>query len=407
MDRENLFRDLAVETDSKILLVVLDGLGGLPGDDGKTELEAAWTPNMDELASHSALGLTHPISYGITPGSGPSHLALFGYDPLKHEIGRGVLENLGLEVELKKGDLAVRGNFCTVKERNGRLVVLDRRAGRIPTEKNIELCKKLQEAIGKIGDNVEALFTPGMEHRFALRLRGEGLEGCLEDTDPQHEGLEPFLPRATCLQGEKTVAVVEELLSMVRKLLKNEEKANFVLLRGFSMVPNIPSMEELFKLRPAAVATYPMYRGLARLVGMDLLPVEGMELEREVETLERHWGNYTFFYFHVKKTDSYGEDGNFQAKVRVIEAFDGLLPQLLSLGPQVVAITGDHSTPSKLRGHSWHPNPFLLFSPYVRREAQQVFSERACARGILGQFPAMEALPLMMAHALKLKKLGA
>jgi len=406
VDREGLFRELAVEADSKILLVVLDGLGGLPWDEGKTELEAAWTPNMDELASRSALGLTHPISYGITPGSGPSHLALFGYDPLKHEIGRGVLENLGLDVELKKGDLAVRGNFCTVKEGDGRLVVMDRRAGRIPTEKNRELCKKLQEAIGKIGD-VEALFTPGMEHRFALRLRGDGLAGCLEDTDPQHEGLETLQPKATCSQGEKTVAVVRELLSMVRELLKDEERANFVLLRGFSMVPDLPSMEELFKLKPAAVATYPMYRGLARLVGMNLLPVDGMEVEREVETLERQWGDYTFFYFHVKKTDSYGEDGNFQAKARVIEEFDRLLPGLLSLEPQVLAITGDHSTPSKLKGHSWHPNPFLLFSPYVRWEAQQVFSEKACVHGALGQFPAMEALPLMMAHALKLKKLGA
>jgi len=406
MDREALFRELAVETDSKILLVVLDGLGGLPASEGKTELEAAWTPNMDELASRSALGLAHPISYGITPGSGPSHLALFGYDPLKYEIGRGVLENLGLDVELKKGDLAVRGNFCTVKEEDGRLVVTDRRAGRIPTEKNRELCKKLQEAIGRIGD-VEVLFTPGMEHRFALRLRGDGLASCLKDTDTQHEGLEPLQPTATCPQGEKTAAVMRELLSKVREVLKDEERANFVLLRGVSMVPDIPSMEELFKLRPAAIATYPMYRGLAQLVGMDLLPVEGMELEKEIETLERHWEDYTFFYLHVKKTDSYGEDGNFQAKVGVIEEFDKLLPRLLALEPQVLAITGDHSTPSKLKGHSWHPNPFLLFSPYVRWEAQQVFSERACAHGSLGQFPAMEALPLMMAHALKLKKLGA
>ncbi len=406
MDREAFFKELAEETESKILLVVLDGLGGLPGEGGKTELEAAWTPNMNQLASRSALGLTHPISYGITPGSGPSHLALFGYDPFQYEIGRGVLENLGLEVELKKGDVAVRGNFCTVEDQNGHLVVVDRRAGRIPTEKNRELCSRLQEVIKEV-QGVEVLFTPGMEHRFALRLRGDGLAGCLEDTDPQHEGFEPLPLRATCSQGEKTVAVVEELLRRVRDVLKGEERANYVLLRGFSEVPHIPSMYELFKLKAAAIATYPMYRGLARLVGMDLLPLEGMKLEHELETLKRHWKDYTFFYLHVKKTDSYGEDGNFWAKVKVIEEFDRLLPKIMALKPEVLVITGDHSTPSKLKAHSWHPNPFLLYSPYVRWGGEQLFSEKACAWGTLGQFPAVEAVPLMMAHALKLKKFGA
>jgi len=406
MDRESLFKELSVETDSKILLVVLDGLGGLPGEAGKTEMEAAWAPNMDELATRSELGLTHPIGYGITPGSGPSHLALFGYDPLKFEIGRGVLENLGLDVELKKGDVAIRGNFCTVEEKEGRLIVVDRRAGRIPTEKNRELCAQLQEAIKEV-QGVEVLFTPGMEHRLAIRLRGEGLAGCLEDTDPQQTGLEPLPPRATCPQGEKTVEVVKELLERIRQVLKDEGKANYILLRGFSEVPHIPSMEEIFKLKAAAIATYPMYRGLARLVGMDLLPVDGMKLEDELETLKEHWDQYTFFYFHVKKTDSYGEDGNFWAKVKVIEEFDRLLPKILALKPQVLVITGDHSTPARLKGHSWHPNPFLLHSPYVRAEGNRVFTEKSCAGGALGQFLAMEALPLMMAHALKLKKFGA
>jgi len=406
MDREVLLRELAMETETKILLVVLDGLGGLPGEAGKTELEAAWTPNMDELATRSVLGLAHPISYGITPGSGPSHLALFGYDPMRYEIGRGVLENLGLDVELKRGDVAIRGNFCTVEERDGRLLVLDRRAGRIPTEKNRELCTRLTAAIREVR-GVEVLFTPGMEHRLAIRLRGEGLSGCLEDTDPQKTGEEPLPPRATCPEGEGTVEVVKELLARIREVLKGEEKANYILLRGFSQVPHIPTMTEIFKLKAAAIATYPMYRGLARLVGMDLLPVEGMKLEDELETLKGHWEGYTFFYFHVKKTDSYGEDGNFWAKVKVIEEFDRLLPKMLALEPHVLAITGDHSTPSRLKAHSWHPNPFLLYSPYVRWEGGQVFSERACSRGALGQFPAMEALPLMMAHALKLKKFGA
>jgi 2,3-bisphosphoglycerate-independent phosphoglycerate mutase len=318
----------------------------------------------------------------------------------------GVLENLGLDVELQKGDLAVRGNFCTVKEENGYLIVTDRRAGRIPTEENKKLCEKLQKDIVEIGD-IKVLFTPGMEHRLAIRLRGEGLAGCVEDTDPQHEGMKPISPKANCPQGEKTVKVMKELLARVRKVLMDEERANFILLRGISEVPLIPHMDELFKLEPAAIATYPMYRGLAKLVGMELLPVEGMELESELEALKKHWSDYTFFYFHVKKTDSYGEDGNFQAKKEVIEKFDQLLPRLLDLTPQVLVITGDHSTPSRLKGHSWHPNPFLLFSPYVRHSGSQTFTEKACAGGSLGHFKAVDALPLMMAHALKLRKFGA
>lgn len=406
MEREELLKELSVVNEHKILLIVLDGLGGLPMKEGKTELEYAHTPNMDALATKSALGLSHPISYGITPGSGPSHLALFGYDPLRYEIGRGVLENLGLDVELRKGDVAARGNFCTVEEQGGKLVVIDRRAGRIPSGKNKKLCTSLQEVINVI-DTTEALFTPGMEHRFALRLRGEGICGCLKDTDPQHEGMEVLSPRSPDPRGKETVKVVEKLLKRARNVLKNEPRANYILLRGFSEVPPIPSMQEIFKLKPAAIATYPMYRGLARLVGMDLLPVEGMEIEAEIETLEKYWEDYSFFYFHIKKTDSYGEDGSFEAKVKVIEEFDRHLPRILALKSHVLVITGDHSTPCMLKAHSWHPNPFLLYSPYVRATPALGFTETACTAGTLGQFMAKEALPLMLAHALKLKKFGA
>ncbi len=405
MDREELIKGLVVKNDTKIVLCVLDGLGGAPGPGGRTELESASTPNLDRLAASSEIGLVHPIMPGVTPGSGPSHLALFGYDPLKYEIGRGVLENLGLGVELAPGDVAIRGNFCTVEEREGALIVVDRRAGRIPTEENRRLCSKLQEAIPEV-DGVEVRFTPGMEHRFAIRLRGEGLFACVCDTDPQKTGKPPLEPRALCPEGERLAEVLRELLLRIREVLKGEPRANFVLLRGISELPKIPSMQELFGLRAAAIATYPMYRGLARLVGMELLDVEG-GISQEVECLKRHYSEYDFFYLHVKKTDSFGEDGNFEAKVKVIEEFDAVLPEILSLDPDVLVVTGDHSTPSVLKGHSWHPNPFLLHSKYVIPSGVHSFDERSCARGNLSIYYAVEAMPLILANALRLKKFGA
>lgn len=406
MDREELIKELAQKNERKIVLVVLDGLGGAPNETGKTELESAKTPNLDRLARISEIGLVHPISPGITPGSGPSHLALFGYEPLKYQIGRGVLENLGLGVELKRGDIAIRGNFCTVKEENGKLVVIDRRAGRIPTEENRRLCRLLQEKVAKIED-VEVTFTPGMEHRFAIRLRGEGLFPFVNDTDPQKEGKEPIKPKATDPRGEKLAKILELLLNRAREVLREEKKANYILLRGISALPHIPSMSELFKLNPAAIATYPMYKGLAKLVGMETLKVEGNGIEDEIETLKKHYQQFDFFYLHIKKTDSYGEDGNFEAKVRLIEEFDEKLPLILELKPDVLAVTGDHSTPAVLKGHSWHPNPFLLHSPFARPSGVEDFSERGCARGNLHIYEAVDAMVLMLANALKLKKFGA
>ncbi len=406
MDRERLLKELSQKNDKKIILVVLDGLGGTAYKDRKTELEYARTPNLDKLAEISEIGLVHPVSPGITPGSGPSHLALFGYDPLKYEIGRGVLENLGLGVELEKGDIAIRGNFCTVKEEKGKIIVVDRRAGRIPTEENIRLCKKLQEKIKKIED-VEITFTPGMEHRFALRLRGKNLFAFVNDTDPQKEGKEPLPPKAFDPRGEKLARILYNLIQKAREILKDEPKANFILLRGISSLPDIPSMKELFKLNPAAIATYPMYKGLAKLVGMKVLDVEGKTTEAEIETLKKHYEEFDFFYLHIKKTDSYGEDGNFDEKVKVIEEFDSLLPEILKLSPDVLAITGDHSTPALLKSHSWHPNPFLLYSPFVRPSGIKEFSEKACVSGNLHLFYAMDAMVLLLANALKLKKFGA
>ncbi|MCD6453975.1 MAG: 2,3-bisphosphoglycerate-independent phosphoglycerate mutase [Candidatus Aminicenantes bacterium] len=401
MEREELFKMLTVRNEKKILLVVLDGLGGIPFKDGKTELEAANTPNLDALAKESSCGLSIPVREGITPGSGPAHLAIFGYDPIKYEIGRGILEALGVGMDVTKRDVAVRGNFATIE--NG--IITDRRAGRIPTEVNRQLIKEISDRLKKI-DDVEIILKSGREHRFVLILRGDGLSDEVSDGDPEKEGLPQKLPQPLAPQAGKTAEIASRFIKEVEKILKDKHPANTVLLRGFSKYPDIPSMEEIFKVKPAAIATYPMYRGLAKLVGMDILDT-GESLQDEVNSLKENWGKYDFFYLHVKKTDSYGEDGNFENKVKVIEEFDAHLPQILALKPDVLVITGDHSTPSKMKSHSWHPVPFLLKSSYCFNDDLKAFTERECRKGSLGVFYAQEGMALMLANALRLKKFGA
>ncbi len=396
----DILTPLIAKTDSKIILLVMDGLGGLPIH-GKTELEAAQTPHLDRLAKENTCGLTDSIARGITAGSGPGHLGLFGYDPTEYEIGRGVLEALGVGLEMTPLDVAARGNFATRDE----TTITDRRAGRIPTELNRKLCAKIAAAIPEI-DGVEIIVHSGMEHRFVVLFRGEGLDGRIADADPQQVGLPPKLATALAPEAEHTVEIVNTFIRKVEEVLKDEHPANTILLRGFAKYPDIPSMEQRFGLTPAAIATYPMYRGLAKLVGMTLLDT-GMTVADEIETLKVHWQAYDFFFVHVKKTDSYGEDGSFEKKVAVIEEVDQAIPDIMSLEPDVLVITADHSTPALLKAHSWHPNPFLLVNRYIRPDEVNRFSERACAQGGLGRFPAKDGIVLMLAHALKLKKFGA
>lgn len=403
MLNDETLQGLIVRNDRKIVLIVADGLGGLPREiDGKTELETAAKPNLDALAAKSACGMTVPISPGITPGSGPSHLALFGYDPIRYQIGRGVLEALGIGLAMTPNDLAARANFAT-KDAQG--LITDRRAGRIPTERNMELCHRLQEAIPSIGD-VEVIIRHGKEHRFVVIFRGEGLAGGMPDTDPQKEGLAPVVPSALFDDMAKTARVVAEFIDRANRALADQHPANTVLLRGMAKHPDVPSMAERFGLKAAAIAAYPMYKGLAKLVGMTELET-GQTIEDEFETLRLYYKDFDFFYLHVKKTDSYGEDGNFSAKVQVISELDACIPAAVKLGPDVLVVTSDHSTPSKLKAHSWHPNPFLLYSEYALFGGVDEFTERNCARGALGIFPAVEAMPLMLAHAQKLAKFGA
>lgn len=397
-------RDLSVKTDSKIVLLVLDGLGGLPveGSDGKTELEAAATPNFDDLAASSDLGLSRPIAAGVSAGSGPGHLALFGYDPIQYLVGRGVLSALGVGFELGENDLAARINFATLDE-GGR--ISDRRAGRISSEKGAELVELLNENVSL--DDVEISIVHEKEYRAVVVFRGEDLTDTLTDTDPQRTGLEPLPVKPTVgLHGaERSASVANAFVEKANEVLADEHPANTVLLRGFGMHPALPSFEDTYKLDAAAIASYPMYKGLARLAGMDLLK-EGEGIAGEFDTLKENWEDHDFFFVHIKPTDAAGEDGDFDRKRGVIEEVDSLLPTLLDLAPDALAVTGDHATPAKLKSHSWHGVPFLLHSPYTLPTAPS-FGERACAGGALGAFPAEEIMGLLMGHALKLNRYGA
>jgi len=397
---ENI-KKLSRTSPSKIVILVMDGVGGLPHPEtGKTELESARRPNLNHIARDSLCGLIDPISPGITPGSAPGHLAIFGYDPIKYNIGRGVVEALGIDLELKPDDIAARGNFCTVDAEG---IITDRRAGRIPTEKSTKLCRSLNNiAI----DGAEISVLPVKEHRFVLILRSESLSPELADSDPQQLGLVPKKVEALSPQAQKTARIANEFVYQARNLLQGEAPANMVLLRGFSRRPNIPPISEIYKLKPAAIAIYPMYRGLARLVGMRLLP-GGENITEQLNSLRRYYADYDFFFVHFKSTDARGEDGNFRAKVQSIEELDNALPSLLNLDPEVLIITGDHSTPATLAMHSWHPVPFMLKSKWCPPDDVTEFSERACLAGGMGRFPATEIMPLAMANALKLDKFGA
>jgi len=388
---------------SKIVLIVMDGLGGLPVEPGgPTELEAAHIPNMDRLAAEGMIGLSTPIRPGITPGSGPAHLALFGYDPLQYEIGRGVLEATGVGLHVGRGDVAARGNFCTLDSAGN---ISDRRAGRISTAEAIPLVEKLKDV--KV-PGVEIEVRHVKEYRFAVVMRGEGLDPDIDDTDPQATGVPPLPAQARTPAARRTAELFNQWIASARRALDRHPKANGLTLRGFATDPNLPSFQDSYGLRPACVSVYPMYKGVASLVGMQVIDFPGETPEDEFSAVSRVWQDFDFFFIHIKKTDSKGEDGDFRGKAAIIEQVDAALPRLLDLNPEVLIITGDHSTPTLLRTHSWHPVPFLLWAPKtVRPDDQTVFGERACAHGGLGNFPALDTIPLALAHAGRLDKFGA
>lgn len=398
---QRLLHQLAAPADSKLVLLVLDGLGGLPDEKtGRTELESATTPNMDRLARQGSLGLATPILPGVTPGSAPAHLSLFGYDPLQHDIGRGVLSAVGAGIDLGPGDVACRINFATMRDG----LIVDRRAGRIPTEEGARLCAVLRQ-IRLPG--VEIVVEPEMQYRAVIVWRGDGLSPQVADTDPQVTG-KPALPAAALTPDAEPMArIVNEFVARANELLKDEVKGNTILMRGFGSLPRMATLQQLFGLRSAVLAPYPMYRGLAKLIGMDEVPA-GDGFPDQMEALERVWNDYDYFFLHVKGTDAAGEDGDAARKAQVIEEVDALLTRLTDFGPDVLVVTGDHSTPARLKAHSWHPVPVLLSSKWVRPNPWvEGFGESDCARGTLGSVHSSDLMGLMLAHGMRLKKHGA
>ena len=397
----DLIAPLVISNESKIVLLSADGLGGLPRPEtGKSELETARIPNLNRLATNGACGLLRHVAPGITPGSGPGHLGLFGYDPLRYLVGRGVLEGLGIEFDLRAGDVAARGNFCTV---DGAGLIADRRAGRIATD----LCVRLTERLRTVTlPGVEVFVEPVKEHRFVLVLRGAGLGGRLSETDPQALGKPPLPVRALEAAAARSAELVNTFVDRARTILADAAPANMVLLRGFDRLPDLPRFPEVFGLRAAAIAAYPMYRGLAKVVGMDVLKTGGTFAD-EVATLRQHWQSYDFFFLHYKDTDKAGEDGDFDAKVAALERLDAFVPEIEDLRPDVLVVSGDHASPSVLAAHGWQPVPVVIRSRYAGADPVTTFTERACAGGTLGILPAQHLMPLVMANALRLTKFGA
>ena len=392
--------DVCRSTDSKIVLLVVDGLGGAPHPDtGKSELETAALPNLDALAGRSAAGLTTPVMSGITPGSGPGHMALFGYDPVKYLMGRGVLEALGIDVELGPGYLAARGNLCTV-DADGNIV--DRRAGRIPTAEAAPLVEMLDEIeVPGVATDV----YPVQDYRFVLVMRGDGLDDKVSETDPQMVGVQPLEARALNGASEQAAAHVRTFIAAAGEVLGGREYANMAMLRGFSLLPELPDFGERYSLNPGAVAAYPMYRGLAKVAGMRVIPT-GMTFDEELDTLEAHWDEHDFFFLHYKPADAAGEDGDFYGKIRTLEALDACIARLVDMQPDALVVAGDHSTPAILAAHSWHSVPLLVNSKWTKGDGIDAFTERACVSGSIGRIPATEVMMLAMAHAEKLLKYG-
>ncbi|MFN0019430.1 MAG: 2,3-bisphosphoglycerate-independent phosphoglycerate mutase [Pirellulaceae bacterium] len=406
MDIHTFTRELHVKNDpkkenSKIVMLVADGLGGLPlTPGGKTELESANRPNLNALAAIGVQGGSIPVAPGITPGSGPGHLGLFGYDPVSYVIGRGALEATGIGFTMQPGDVAARGNFCTL---DGEGKISDRRAGRISSEESAPLAIKMREV--KI-PGVQIFVEPVKEHRFVVVFRAADLSGHIKDTDPQVTGVPPLSAHAVEEGSQKAADIANEFIQQATKLLAGEQKANGLTLRGFSGRPELPSYEEVYGLRAAAIAVYPMYKGLAQLVGMEIVG-KAQTLAEQMAVLEQNWGNYDFFFIHFKYTDSTGEDGNFAAKVKRIEELDTIIPRITALKPTVLIVTGDHSTPSYLKSHSWHPVPTLLVSDCCRPDGHTTFGENTSARGGLGQFKAKYLMSLALSNAGRMGKYGA
>ncbi|MDT8452556.1 MAG: 2,3-bisphosphoglycerate-independent phosphoglycerate mutase [Gammaproteobacteria bacterium] len=393
-----------VHEGGRIIYLILDGLGGLRDHStGKTALESACTPNLDCISRDSSCGLLEMVGPGITPGSGPGHLALFGYDPMRYRIGRGVLSALGIDFDLQKGDIAARINFASV-DNNG--LITDRRAGRLATNTNQQLCEKIRDAI-HLDSDCEYFLETVAEYRAVLVLRGSKLSDDIYDTDPQTTGVPPNRPQAKSDSATHTAQLLKNFLEQAHAVLADEAKANVLLLRGFQRYTPLPTLQERFALKALCIARYPMYRGLSRLLGMDIAKPPNSNKDTFKLLTERYDEAHDFYFIHIKDTDKSGEDGDFNSKVSIIEEVDALLPQLLALKPEVLVISADHSTPEIMAAHSWHPVPVLIHAANARVDNITHFDEYSCRGGSLGLRPGVHLMGLALAHAGRLSKFGA
>lgn len=396
-------KNLIHKAKTKIILFVIDGLGGVPRpEDGKTEMEAANTPNLDALAKKSVLGLINPVAPGVSPGSGPGHLSIFGYDPLQNDVGRGVLEALGVGMKLIESDVAARGNFATL-DADG--LIVDRRAGRPNDQDAARVVELLRKNIKEI-EGVQVLLQHVKGHRFVVVFRGEGLSGRVLETDPQQEGVPPLFPVPEKREAEHTARIIWQFIQRAHYALLNEKKMNCVLLRGFSKLPSLQPFGDRYKMDGVGIAVYPMYKGVARVIGLNILG-EPQNFEEEIRILEENWAEHEFFFIHYKDTDEAGEDGDFDRKVAKLEEADSFIPRLLALKPDVIAITGDHSTPALMAKHSWHPVPFMISGPFAGPDDCTAFTERQAKHGYYGRINAVDLMPLILANAGRAKKFGA
>ena len=392
------FQTLTRYTDSKILLLVIDGLGGLPHNQtSKTELESANIPNLDKLTQESTTGIATPIQPGITPGSGPGHMSLFGYNPIKYVIGRGVLEAIGSGIKLSKKDIAVRGNFCTIDNQG---VITDRRAGRISDSDASKLIQSLSQI--KV-DGAHITIKHLKNHRFVLVLSGSDLNTDITPTDPLLNNLPINQASSNSPQSRKTATIINKFTQLSLDILKNETLANGIILRGFSQNLSVPKISDVYHINPIGISLYPAYRGIATMLGMKVTN-QGVDFSDLIKIVRNNFNDFNFFYLHYKDTDSAGEDGDFDKKVFSLEKLDTFIPELRSIGFDVFTITGDHSTPSILSSHSWHPVPILINSNIPTSDESIHFTELECKNGDIGRIHATDIMPLTLAYAKKLIK---
>ena len=393
----------------KTFFVICDGLGDrpIPKLGRKTPLEYAKTPNLDAIARRGIIGAMNTIDIGVRPGSDTAHMAIFGYDPHVYYTGRGPFETAGLRMEHKDGDICFRVNMGTVDDT---LHIIDRRAGRIG-----DTSAFARELNGMKIDGVEFFVKAGTGYRMGMIMRGKKLSTHITDIDPGHVGKGVRMCEATddTSEAKRTAKILNTFVSRAHKLLKRMPvnidrqknglpQANYLLVRGAGVYPKLPRFFDKYGLRAACFAGAGLYKGIARLIGMDVVHVPGAtgkpdsNIRAKVETAIKHRKDYDFFFIHFKGADSCGEDGDVEGKIAYIEKIDDAVAPLLKLKNSLVVITADHSTPCTIKSHSADDVPIVIMGDEVRDDDVHEFSERTCAKGRMGHIKGMHVMPIIL-----------